>query len=73
MTASKGANMKNTNKLPAKNNARKYFFYAKFAIAGAMGGLAVVNTFFSSSSPETFAMGVGAITATLIVKALHII
>ena len=73
MRASKGANMKKTDKSFAKNNARKYFFYAKFAIAGAMGGLAVVNTFFSSSSPETVAMGVGAIAATLIVKALHII
>jgi hypothetical protein len=58
-----------------KIELKKIFLVAKFAIAGAMAGLALVNTVATSvsSTPENVAMGAGAIIATIIVKALHVI
>lgn len=68
--------MSKSNKSFEKSNAQKYLTYAKFAIAGAMGGLAVVNTIFSSaasSTSEGVAMGAGAVALTVLVKALHVL
>ena len=58
----------------------KFIDYGKFAAAGAMGGLAVVNTFnqivFSSpatDSVESVAMAAGATLIAGLVKVLHVV
>lgn len=53
--------------------------YARFAAAGGIAGIAIYNTFMLiiSASPtqstESIAMGAGAVIATGIVKALHVV
>lgn len=56
----------------------KWIDYAKFAVAGAMGGLAVINAayqFYGRSPTDTIeqaAMAAGAVLLAGLVKALHV-
>jgi hypothetical protein len=60
-------------------NVVRYLNYAKFAAAGALFGLAVVNTIYQfmgssvTDSAENIAMGCGAVLVAGCVKALHVL
>lgn len=74
--------MNNTN-TPRKARGRigivGILSYARYAIAGGIGGIAVYNTFMlivsapPAQSAESIAMGAGAILATAIAKVLHVV
>ncbi len=56
----------------------KVLSYARYAVVGAIGGIAVYNTIIlistapSVQSIESIAMGVGALLTTAAAKALHV-
>lgn len=60
-------------------NLVRYIDYAKFAIAGAIGGLAFINTAYqiigisTTQSVESIAMACGAALLTAAVKVLHVV
>lgn len=65
-----------------KNNkfrALKFLGYARYAVIGAIGGVAVYNTAIlvwtaaPTQSVESIAMTVGAVAATAVAKALHVV
>jgi hypothetical protein len=70
--------MKNNNGL-RRFGAIRMLAYAKYAVAGAIGGVAIYNTYLlvSTAMPtqsiESIAMGAGAVIATGLAKILHVV
>lgn len=73
-----GVNMR-VNKGYNYRAAGKALAYARYAIAGGIGGVALYNTYvlFSTSvatqSLESFSMTVGAVVGAAVVKVLHVV
>lgn len=59
--------------------ANRILGYARYAVAGAIGGVAVYNTVMliatapPTQSVESLAMGAGAVIATAMAKVLHVV
>lgn len=70
--------MKNKN-VGSRYSALKMLSYARYATVGAIGGVAIYNTFIliSTAAPtqsvESIAMAAGAVVVTAVAKALHIV
>jgi hypothetical protein len=70
--------MKNNNR-ESRSGVMTALAYARYAIAGAIGGIAVYNTcmLIASATPaqsaESIAMGAGALLAAGLVKVLHVV
>lgn len=70
--------MKNTKGVH-RFGATRMLSYARYAIAGAIGGIAIYNTYLlvSTAMPtqsiESIAMGAGAVVATGLAKILHVV